>query len=80
MTPRFTLTDTHDTEKIETLAQKLMNFNAASSAVPLNHRALTIYVTDPETYELLGGLWAAQPIPLSTSSWFIFLKICVAQA
>lgn len=57
MTPRFTLTDTHDTEKIKTLANKLMNFNTASSGVPLDHRALTIYVTDPVTDELLGGLW-----------------------
>jgi GNAT superfamily N-acetyltransferase len=57
MTPKFTLTDTHDAEKIKTLAHKLMDFNTAGSGVPLNHHALTIYITDPETDELLGGLW-----------------------
>ncbi len=57
MTPKLTLTDMHDAEKIKLLGQKLMDFNRVNSGVPHNHRALTIYVNDSETDELLGGLW-----------------------
>jgi GNAT superfamily N-acetyltransferase len=57
MTPKITLTDTSDEGMIKALAQKLRHFNDLSSGVPLNHRALAIFVTHPDTDELLGGLW-----------------------
>ena len=79
MTPKLTLTEMYDAEKIKVLGQKLMDFNRNNSGVPLNHRALTIYVNDPETDELIGGLWGARPIPLFTLNWFIFPKLCEAQ-
>jgi GNAT superfamily N-acetyltransferase len=53
------LTDTYDAEKIKILSHKLMDFNTARSGFSLDHHALTIYVTDPVTDELIGGLWGS---------------------
>jgi GNAT superfamily N-acetyltransferase len=57
MTPKITLTDTPDSKMIKALVKKLMHFNKISSGVPHDHRALAIFVTHPDTNELLGGLW-----------------------
>ena len=57
MTPKITLTDTPDDGMLKTLGKKLMDFNEVRSGRPLDFRSLTIFLTHPETNELLGGLW-----------------------
>jgi GNAT superfamily N-acetyltransferase len=57
MTPKITLTDTPDDGMLKALAKKLMDFNEVRSGHPHDYRSLTIFVTHPETNELLGGLW-----------------------
>ncbi len=57
MTSKITLTDTPDDGMIKALSQKLMDFNKVGSGRPLDYRPLTIFVTHPDTDELLGGLW-----------------------
>jgi GNAT superfamily N-acetyltransferase len=56
---KITLTDTPDDGMIKALAKKLMDFNKVGSGRPLDYRSLTIFVTHPDTDELLGGLWGS---------------------
>jgi GNAT superfamily N-acetyltransferase len=56
---KITLTDTPDGGMIKALAKKLMDFNKIGSGRALDHRSLTIFVTHPDTDELLGGLWGS---------------------
>jgi GNAT superfamily N-acetyltransferase len=55
--PKITLTDTPDDGMLKALAKKLMDFNRVRSGHPHDYRSLTIFVTHPDTDELLGGLW-----------------------
>ena len=57
MTPKITQTDSPDGDRIKALVKKLMDFNMVRSGVPHDHRALAIFVTHPDTDEVLGGLW-----------------------
>ena len=57
MTPKITLTDAPDDGMIKALTDKLMDFNKVGSGRPLDYRSLTIFVTHPDTDELLGGLY-----------------------
>jgi GNAT superfamily N-acetyltransferase len=57
ITPKITLTDTPDDGMLKALGEKLMDFNKVSSGRPLDYRSLTIFVTHPDSGELLGGLW-----------------------
>jgi len=59
MTPKITLTDTPDDVMTKALTKKLMDFNKIRSGRPLDYRSLTIFVTHPDTDELLGGLWGS---------------------
>jgi hypothetical protein len=77
---KITLTDTPDDGMIKALAKKLMDFNKVGSGRPLDYRSLTIFVSHPDTDELLGGLGAVPHIPTCISSCFICPKIFEAQA
>ena len=68
MTPKITLTDTPDDGMIKALAKKLTDFNKVGSGRPLDYRSLTIFLTDPDTGELLGGLWGAPTTRICTSN------------
>ena len=57
MKPKITLTDAPDDGMIKALAKKLMDFNQVGSGRSLDYRSLTIFLTHPDTEELLGGLW-----------------------
>jgi GNAT superfamily N-acetyltransferase len=57
MTPKITLTDAPDDGMLKALGKKLMDFNNVHSGRPLDYRSLIIFVTHPESDELLGGLW-----------------------
>jgi GNAT superfamily N-acetyltransferase len=57
MTQKITLTYTPDDGMLKALGKKLMDFNEVRSGRSLDYRSLTIFVTHPETDELLGGLW-----------------------
>jgi GNAT superfamily N-acetyltransferase len=57
MTPKITLTDAPDNDMLKALVKKLVDFNKVSSGRPHDYRSLTIFVTHPDSEELLGGLW-----------------------
>jgi GNAT superfamily N-acetyltransferase len=57
ITPKISLTDTPDDGMLNALGKQLMDFNEVRSGRPLDYRSLTIFVTHPDSGELLGGLW-----------------------
>jgi GNAT superfamily N-acetyltransferase len=57
MTPKITLTDTPDDGMLKALGKKLMDFNKVRCGRSLDYCPLTIFVTQPDSGELLGGLW-----------------------
>jgi hypothetical protein len=80
MTPTITLTDTPDEDMLKALGKKLMDFNKVHSGRPLDYRSLTIFLTHPDTGELLGGLWGAQVTRICTSNCSICPASFAAQA
>jgi GNAT superfamily N-acetyltransferase len=55
--PKITLTDTPDEVQIELLSAQLIQFNELGSGRANDFRPVAIFVTHPETDEMLGGLW-----------------------
>jgi GNAT superfamily N-acetyltransferase len=59
MTPKITLTEAPDNGMIKALAKKLAHFNDVKSGRPIDYRSLAIFLTHPDTDELLGGLFGS---------------------
>ena len=57
MTPTITLTDTPDAAAAKALSQLLLQFNNERSGWAFDYRPLAVLINDPETNEVLGGLW-----------------------
>jgi GNAT superfamily N-acetyltransferase len=57
MTPNITLTDKPDAATAKALSLLLLQFNNEQSGWALDYRPLAILISDPETNEVLGGLW-----------------------
>jgi GNAT superfamily N-acetyltransferase len=57
MTPTIHMTDTpaHGTRAL--IVAPLAAFNETKSGTPANYRPLAILVSNPDTAEILGGLW-----------------------
>ena len=58
MLPKITLTDAPEDDAIRTLSRLITQFNQTASGRPNDFRPLAILISDPETEETLGGLWA----------------------
>ena len=58
-THTITLSDKPDPAVAKALVGMLVQFNNAGSGRPFDQRTLVITVTDPETNEILGGLWGS---------------------
>jgi hypothetical protein len=58
MTPEITLTDKSDAASIQMLVSKLVQFNEQHGG-PRNAQLLVLLVSDPQTQEILGGLYGA---------------------
>jgi GNAT superfamily N-acetyltransferase len=58
MTPTITLTEKVDSASIKKLAEELMRFNEERS-MPMRGLPLVILVNDPETNEVVGGMYGA---------------------
>jgi len=54
--PQIALTDSPDPLALQKLVRSLIGFNE-EKAGPRDFRHLAIFVSDPETGEVLGGLW-----------------------
>jgi len=59
MNPTLTLTDKPDPTHVKALYGLLLAFNNAESGCPFDGRPLAISVTQPESGEVLGGLFGA---------------------
>ena len=59
MTPRITLLDKADSAAAQAIHSLLLDFNNRTSGYAFDGRALVITVADPETGEILGGLWGS---------------------
>lgn len=59
MTPTITLLDKPDAAAAQAIHAFLLAFNDQASGYAFDGRALVITVADPETKEILGGLWGA---------------------
>lgn len=59
MNPTITLTDKPEPSVAKALSVLLAAFNDERSGYALDIRPLAIIITDPETEEILGGLWGA---------------------
>lgn len=59
MGPKITLTDTQDPAVAQAMVKLLMAFNNAGSGWVYDGRPLVVQVSDPETDELLGGVWGS---------------------
>jgi len=58
MLPKIAMTDAPDDDAISTLSRLITQFNEVGSARPNDFRPLAIFLSNPETGEILGGLWA----------------------
>jgi GNAT superfamily N-acetyltransferase len=58
MTPTITMTEKVDSASVQKLAKELMRFNEERS-MPMNALPLLLMVSDPETNEVVGGLFGA---------------------
>jgi GNAT superfamily N-acetyltransferase len=57
MIPETTLTDKPDASAAKALSLLLLQFNNEHSGWEFDFRPLAILITNPETNEILGGLW-----------------------
>ena len=55
--PKITLTDAPDDQSLKALSNQLTLFNQQASARSNDFRPLAIFVTNPQTEEIAGGLW-----------------------
>lgn len=58
MTPRITLTDSPDAHLRSVILRSLIGFNESRMGAPDDHRLLAVAISDPNSGEILGGLWA----------------------
>lgn len=57
-TPKITLTSQPPDEAIGVIGRLITEFNQTGSGRPNDFAPLAVLVSDPETEEILGGLWA----------------------
>ena len=57
MQPIITLTDAPSAEAVETIRTNLNHLNKSRTGASPKHHPLAILLTNPETQEVLGGLW-----------------------
>jgi GNAT superfamily N-acetyltransferase len=58
MPPKITLTSAPADDAIGSIARLITQFNEIGSGRPNDFHPLAVLVSDPETEEILGGLWA----------------------
>ncbi len=58
MQPKITLTDTPNEQMRSAILRPLIRFNESRMGEPEEHRLLAVLISDPDTEEILGGLWA----------------------
>jgi GNAT superfamily N-acetyltransferase len=57
MVPKITMTDAPDARVKASILNPLVRFNEMRSGRRTNYRALAIFLSDPKTGEIVGGLW-----------------------
>jgi GNAT superfamily N-acetyltransferase len=57
MIPTILMTDAPDAQMRCAISLPLKQFNEQRAALPIDFRPLAILLTQPETQEVLGGLW-----------------------
>jgi GNAT superfamily N-acetyltransferase len=57
MQPTITMTDTPEPHVRKAIAGPLIAFNNTRASQPENYRALVIILSNPDTGEVVGGLW-----------------------
>ena len=57
MQPTITMTDTPEPHVRKAIAGPLIAFNNTRASQPENYRALVIVLSNPDTGEVVGGLW-----------------------
>ena len=55
--PQITMTDAPDERVKASILNPLVRFNEIRSGTPMNYRPLAIFLSDPTTGEIVGGLW-----------------------
>ena len=58
MIPTLQMTDAPDYSARNLILAPLAEFNERKSRSPVNYRPLAIFLTDPDTQKIVGGLWA----------------------
>jgi GNAT superfamily N-acetyltransferase len=59
MQPKLAMTETPEPHMRDAIAGPLVEFNNSRASQPEDHRPLVIILSDPDTDEILGGLWGA---------------------
>ena len=59
MRPTLTLTDAPEPHMRQAIAAALIQFNNSRASQPEDYRSLVIILSNPDTSEILGGLWGA---------------------
>lgn len=59
MTPTITLLDKPDAAAAQAIHSLLLDFNNRTSGYGFDGRAIVITVADPESGEIIGGLWGS---------------------
>ena len=59
MQPTLALTDAPEPHMRQAIATALIQFNNSRASQPEHYRSLVIIVSNPDTGEILGGLWGA---------------------
>lgn len=59
MQPTLTLTDAPEPHMRQAIAAPLIQFNNSRASQPEDYRSLVIVLSNPDTDEILGGLWGA---------------------
>jgi len=59
MQPKLTMTDTPEPHVRKAITGSLIEFNNSRASQPENYRSLVIILSNPDTGEILGGLWGA---------------------
>src|SRR5215469_5656492 len=57
MVPEITMTDAPDEEAKAFILDPLSEFNEARSGARMNYQPLAIFLSDPETGAIVGGMW-----------------------
>lgn len=59
MQPKISITETPEPHIREAIVGPLIKFNNSRASQPEDYRPLVIILSDPDTGEILGGLWGA---------------------